>query len=119
MTQFQSLVLVRFFPPQTLCSRVGSAAAASCRRYLVEALLSLHAVHAARERHTALPSVLPFDAVGRRRGLAERDLAVGGRQAWFVPHGGGSSARQSLLPVVDQLSAAEGRLGVHAEKIDL
>lgn len=77
-------------------------------RYLVEALLPLHAVHAARERHAALPPVLPFQAVGRRRrGLAERNLAVGRRQTRFVARGGGGSAGQSLLPVMDQLPATQ------------
>lgn len=86
----------------------GVASKLRPRRYLVEALLSLHVVHASRQPHAALPSVLSAQAIGWGRGLAEGDLTVGGRQALFGTGGRGAPSRQGLLSVVNQLPARDG-----------
>lgn len=89
-------------------NKVGVASRLRPSRYLVEALLSLHVVHASRQRHVALPPVLSAQAVGWRRRLAQGDLAVGGRQAGFGTSRRGAPSRQGLLSVVNQLPATDG-----------
>lgn len=84
-----------------MANKVGVASRLRPRRYLVEALLPLHVVHAPRQRHVALPSVLSAQAVGWWRRLAQGDLAVGGRQALFGTSRRGAPSRQSLLSVVN------------------
>lgn len=76
-------------------------------KYLIRALLSLHAVHAPWQRHAALTSIVSTEAVGRRRSLAERYFTAGSWEALLVSDGGGTSPSESFLSVMDQLSASQ------------
>lgn len=88
------------------------------RRYLVEALVPLHVVHASRQRHVPLSAVLSAQAVGRRRRLAQRDLTVGGRQALFGARRRGAPSCQGLLSVMNQLSATEDKICIFAHGLN-